>query len=186
MPFQRAAPASVSGRPWLPGRRGGRATALACAVLLLTACSPSSPQQFLPEPAKLQSAVDCSTATGWEPVSTAPASVLKGSIPDGFVTVEVVRCTPDPVTQAVTEDHLAGNYAQLLAALAEPTERGPGNCADYGEILPAIWLVNAQGQAVNIQWPMDSCSHSKPATFTALSALTVAKSRSVPMQEPVP
>lgn len=166
-----------------------RLVAAACSFLLLTACSPSSPpspEQYLPEPAQLQSAVDCSTATGWEVSSTAPATVLKGSIPDGFVTVEVVRCTPEPLTGHVTEDHLAGNYAPLLAALAEPSDRGgPGACADYGEILPAVWLINAAGQAVNLQWPMDSCNHSKPATFTALSALTVTESSTIPMQEPV-
>ncbi len=48
-----------------------RATAVALsatmALLGLTSCSsPLATQTYLPEPAVLQSAVDCSTANGWE------------------------------------------------------------------------------------------------------------------------
>ncbi len=161
--------------------------ALATGALTLTSCSsPLTTEQYLPEPAALRSAVDCSTATGWEPPGTAPASLLKGSIPAGFVTAEVVRCTlPDIADGQVQEEHLGGDYAPLLAALAVSSERGPASCLDYGEILPAIWLVNASGQAVNIQWPMDSCQHSLPETAKALNGLTVISTRNVPLQESV-
>ncbi|MEV8180460.1 hypothetical protein [Specibacter sp. NPDC078692] len=124
-----------------------RAAAVMVAALLVSGCSSSSqqtsppPQTYLPEPATLQDAVDCSTSTGWEPAATTPA------------------------------------------ALAVPSERGgPMSCLDYGEILPGIWLINAAGQAVNVQWPMDSCDHYKPGTASALAALTVVSSTPVPKE----
>lgn len=158
------------------------ALGLAAALLLLTSCSSiGSPKQYLPEPAALQSAVDCSIANGEQAPSPVPAPATRGRVPDGFVPVEVVTCTPDSIVGTVTQAHLSGDYAPLLDALAKPSERGgPASCLDYGEILPAIWLVNAAGQAVNVQWPMDSCGHSLPGTIEALRALTVTESKSIP------
>lgn len=156
-----------------------RAAAVMVAALLVS----PPPQTYLPEPATLQDAVDCSTSTGWEPAATTPAALLKGRVPDGFIPVDVVRCSIDSATTDVTEDHLSGDYTPLLAALAVPSERGgPMSCLDYGEILPGIWLINAAGQAVNVQWPMDSCDHSKPDTASALAALTVLSSTPVPKE----
>lgn len=92
-----------------------RAAAVMVAALLVSGCSSSSqqtsppPQTYLPEPATLQDAVDCSTSTGWEPAATTPA-------------------------------------------------------------------------AFNVQWPMDSCDHSKPDTASALAALTVLSSTPVPKE----
>ena len=176
---------TVSGRLSWPTRRWLQAAAWAGTLLLLAACSsPSSPEQYLPEPAVLQSAVDCSRATGWEPATAEAAGLLKGRVPDGFVPVHVVTCTPDSIIGTVTQARLSGDYAPLLAALANPSDRGgPASCLDYGEILPAIWLVNSAGQAVIIQWPMDSCSHSLPGTIEALRALTVTESKTIPSKD---
>ncbi|AIY03926.1 MULTISPECIES: hypothetical protein [Arthrobacter] len=169
-------------------RRRVAALVLAAGALLLTSCtSPDvSPEQYLPEPAALQPAVDCSTATGWEATSTGPAALLKGRVPDGFVTAEVVRCMLESMNNKLSEDHLTGDYAPLLAALAESSERGPASCLDYGEILPSIWLINAAGQAINIQWPLDSCDHSKPGTAAALVTLTVTRTEPVPAKDAAP
>ena len=179
---------TVSGRLSWPTRRWLQAAAWAGTLLLLAACSsPSSPEQYLPEPAVLQSAVDCSTATGEEAPGPAPVAAEKGRVPDGFVPVDVVTCMPDSIIGTVTQAHLSGDYAPLLAALAKPSERGgPASCLDYGEILPAIWLVNSAGQAVIIQWPMDSCNHSLPGTIDALRALTVTESQTIPSQDAAP
>ena len=157
----------------------------AAGVLLLASCSsPASPEQYLPEPATPQAAVDCSTATGWEASSTEPAARLKGSVPDGFVPVEVVTCTLDPATMTATEEWLSGDFGPLLAALATPSERGgPASCLDYAEILPAIWLVNAEGKAIDVQWPMDSCDHSLPGTAAALAALTAGPAKTLPAKD---
>lgn len=167
-----------------PTRRWLQAAACAGTLLLLAACSSpsssSSPEHYLPESAALQSAVDCSAATGNEAPGPAPVAASKGRVPDGFEPLEVVRCTPDSIIATVTQAHLSGDYAPLLAALAKPSEReGPASCLDYGEILPAIWLVNSAGQAVIVQWPMDSCNHSLPGTSEALRALTVTDSITV-------
>ncbi|MET4002505.1 hypothetical protein ABIB48_001221 [Arthrobacter sp. UYCu511] len=163
--------------------------ALGFFALVLGGCSAvgASPLEYTPEPAAIQPAVDCSTAGWWEPEAASPSSLHKGSIPEGFTTVGVVRCTSDPISGVVEEDHLSGDFAPLLAALAQPSERGgPVSCLDYAELPPAIWLVNAEGQAVNIQWPLDSCEHTKPDTAKALQALTVSESRSVPSPEAAP
>lgn len=164
-------------------RHGAAALVFAAAgAVLLASCS--SPRQYFPEPAALQSAVDCSTATGWEASSTEPAALLKGRVPDGFLPVDVVSCTPGELRGEVLQEHLTGDYAPLLAALAKPSERG-GNvsCLDYGEILPTIWLVNSDGQAVTAQWPMDNCSHSLPGTAAALKALTATESETIYTQD---
>lgn len=161
--------------------------ALGFFALVLGGCSAvgASPIKYTPEPAKIQSAVDCSTAGWWEP--EAASSLHKGSIPEGFIAVGVVRCTSDPGSRVVAQDQLSGDFAPLLAALAQPSERGgPVSCLDYAELPPAIWLLNAAGQAVNIQWPLDSCEHTLPDTAKALQALTVSHSRSVPSPEAAP
>lgn len=85
---------------------------------------------------------------------------------------------------AVTEEQLTGGLGPLLAALATPSERGgPGSCLDYGEILPALWLVNAQGKAINVQWPMDSCGNSPPGNAAALAALTATTEKTLPAKD---
>lgn len=163
----------------------GCAAAVMIASVLLAGCrsSPTQPQTYLPEPATLQAAVDCSTSTRWEPAATTPAALLKGRVQDGFVPLVVVPCAIDAASSEVRQEQLSGDYAPLLAALAAPSERGgPKNCLDYGETLPGIWLINAAGQAVNTQWPMDSCDHSKPETAKALATLTVTSSTPVPKE----
>lgn len=91
-------------------KQGAACLALRAAAVMVAALLVSPPPQtYLPEPATLQDAVDCSTSTGWEPAATTPA-------------------------------------------------------------------------AFNVQWPMDSCDHSKPDTASALAALTVLSSTPVPKE----
>lgn len=175
-------------------RLGPRLVLAVTGTLLLASCTspmspmppvyPASPEQYLPDPAALASAVDCSTTTSGEPPATDPAAPLKGRVPDGFVPVDVVTCTLGPVSPTVILTHLSGDYAPLVAALAQPSERGgPANCLDYGEALPDIWLIDTTGQTVNIQWPMDSCGHSLPGTAAALAALTVTSTEPRPTKD---
>lgn len=170
-----------------------RVVAAAVVLPLLAGCNPQT--QYRPGPAVLQSAVDCSTATGMMANPSAPGASQKGRVPDGFVPVDVVRCTWElPVLSAhattspdavVREDHLSGDYGPLLAVLAGPSDRGGRvSCLDYAEILPELWLVDAAGAAVNVAWPVDSCGFSKPGTAAALETLTVASSTTVPAKEP--
>lgn len=173
---------TTSHRPIGSALRVLRLMALACALLLIASCSsPYSPEQYLPKPATLQSAVDCSTATGWEGTSTEPATLLKGRVPDGFMPVEVISCTPDLTAGTVSEEHLSGDFTPLLEALAMPSERGGSrNCLDYADVPPELWLMNAQGQTINVTWPLDNCEHLNPATALTLSTLTMTKTMPVP------
>lgn len=156
-------------------------------VILLAGCGSSlgGSIAYLPEPAVLQPAAICSTT--WPESAGAQATATsKGRVPDGFVPVDVVRCTPDFATGTVSEDHLSGDYAPLLEALAVPSERGGSrSCLDYADVAPELWLVNANGQAINVTWPLDNCEHLKPATAKALDALALRESRTVSQTDSV-
>ncbi|MDJ0313760.1 hypothetical protein [Arthrobacter sp. H35-D1] len=166
--------------------------AATAAVLLLTACTP----HYQPEPAALQDTVDCSTAVGWNTDAPNPALQQKGRVPKGFIPVDAVLCTWSQQVSAstattaakaiVTREHLAGDYTAgdytaLLAALAEPSDRAHNvSCLDYAELVPELWLVNAAGKAINVQWPLDGCENSKPDTAKALAGLTVTETTILP------
>ncbi|WP_146233419.1 hypothetical protein [Arthrobacter psychrolactophilus] len=165
----------VSGRRISPQAAVG----LMSALLILTSCSsPSAAEQYLPEAASLQSAVVCSPTQGLGNPSTGAAADKKGRVPDGFIPVDAVRCVPDTKGAVVSEERLSGDYAPLLKALAIPSERGGEmNCLDYADTPLELWLINAQGQAINVTWPTDNCEHLMPATATALEALSVRESK---------
>lgn len=177
------------GRPVGPG---AALLPLTVAAVMLSACDPVT--HYRAEPAALQDVVDCSVATGMISVPSGPDAPLKGRVPDGFVPVDAVRCIwelPAVSGQATTSpraiirvEHLTGDYTALLAALAQPSDRGgSANCIDIAEILPEVWLVNAAGGAVHVQWPLDSCEKSKPATATALAKLTVTETTTIEARE---
>lgn len=152
-----------------------------------TAATPAL-NHYTPAPAALQDKVDCLAPSAWRSDSgaTSPASKLMGSVPEGFAPAEVVRCrrdvrqTPDPSGKAgwiVAQEQLTGDYTALLAALAQPGDRQDGfACTADAEILPGLWLVNADGKAVHVVWPLDACNKArgKPDTAKALEALTVS------------
>lgn len=114
-----------------------------------------------------------------------------GSVPDGFVPVDVVLCQPPETKVAgdgttrnttVSEEHLSGDYRPLLAALAEPSDRQNGmSCTDQGETLPELWLVDVRGRTIHVKWPLNACSRSKPEVRKALAQLTVGKTVAHPV-----
>lgn len=181
-------------------RRGSKllgALALTGVVaLLLGACTSGAgtdtpttaqPTHYTPAPAALQDRVDCLAPSERRSGSgaTSPESKLMGSVPEGFVPVEVVRCLPDyvqppgPSSKAgpvIAKEQLTGDYTALLAALAQPSDRQDGvACRADAEILPGLWLVNAADKAVHVVWPVDACgkARGKPDTAKALDMLTV-------------
>lgn len=187
------------------------------AALLLGACAtgldPGAPStatrqpgstppltHYTPAPAALQDRVDCLAPSQWRPGTdgTSPAPALMGSVPAGFTPVEVVRCrressqSPDSsgkVGWILVQEQLTGSYTELLAALAQPSDRQVGiACTADVEILPGLWLVNAAGQAIHVAWPLDACNKArgKPDTAKALAGLTVASTTKVPAPEPGP
>lgn len=194
--------AARPGQLWV--RRSIAATAAALLLLLLlTACTSQDqpgPAHYQPGPAAVQDSAHCSTAVDAESAPSEQAAQGRGRVPEGFVTVDAVLCTwsqgassPTATTAVkpiVTKEHLSGDYTALLRALAEPSDRAQNvSCLDYAELVPELWLVNASGKAINVQWSLDGCEHSKPDTARALAALTVTKSttlpgKATPMQAP--
>ncbi|WP_425863507.1 hypothetical protein [Arthrobacter sp. TWP1-1] len=172
--------------------------ALVLGALVLGGCSmsPGKVSHYTPAPAALQEKVDCLAPPEWNDGSEAslPASDVRGSVPEGFVPVLVVRCQQDFLEQAgvhtrvVRQEQLDGDYSALLAALTQPSDRANGDlaCTADAEVLPALWLVNADGQAIHVVWPLDACSKArgKPDTATALEALTVAEATIITVPTP--
>ncbi|MCU6479486.1 hypothetical protein [Arthrobacter sp. A2-55] len=168
---------------------------MAALALCLSGCNASAPgiTHSTPAPAALQAKADCLATTYWnEPLMTAPAAVADkmGSVPQDFVPEDVVTCSPgprifrqvstEPAWASILEQHYSGNYSPLLAALAQQSDRqGGGSCLSVGETIPDLWLVDAAGRAVHIQWPRDSCGLTKPGVRQALAALKPTSSKSI-------
>lgn len=143
------------------------------------------------EPADLVDAVDC-TATDaladaelGEPSGTPPPAA--GGVPEGFVPVEVIRCDAfmlgtledeEGLWSAVTEERLAGNIDALVDALAEPSDGSIPNqaCTADMELVPDLWLVDAQGRAMRAAWPTNSCGKTKPGARTMVGGMQVVES----------
>ncbi|MGO4384749.1 hypothetical protein [Specibacter sp. RAF43] len=156
--------------------------------------TPGPPVHYTPGPAALQAGVDCLASSMALPARDIPQPEvldLMGSVPEGFVPVDVVECSlhvgapagtsaPTPVAPTIVERHFVGNYAPLLAALAQQSERRDGVvCEASLELIPDLWLVNAAGKAVHVQWPLDACNKSKPETAKALAGLQPGATRSL-------
>jgi hypothetical protein len=179
---------------WFSGGRrsiyGLRVAAL-LAVVTLTACGqlPGDGSQPPREPADWADAVDCTAADPLvEPEEQADAPALAaGGVPEGFVPVEAVRCDTfmmatledeEGLWSAVTEERLAGNIDALVDALAEPSDPPRANqaCTADMELVPDLWLVDAQGQAMRAAWPTNSCGKTKPGVREALDGMDVVES----------
>ncbi|PYI65639.1 hypothetical protein CVV68_17330 [Arthrobacter livingstonensis] len=152
--------------------------------------SPGILTHYTPNPAALQDSANCPANASWLLHGDQPAAAVKdlmGSVPAGFVPVAVVECNrgpvptsagASPVQPTIVEDHLSGDYAPLLAALAVSSDRQDGvNCTAQLEVTPDLWLVNAAGKAVHVIWPTDACTFSKPGVAKALAALHVASTQ---------
>ena len=171
----------------------------ACLALVLGGCTIYAGRvtHYSPAPAVVQSNVDCvrSIDESWPngPESPPPSPALAGSVPAGFMPEKVFICRPSGVSangadmRLVQQEELAGDFTALLAALAEPSDRGEANvaCPAMMELSLGLWLVNAAGDAVQITWPTDTCgmTFGKPATQKAIDALTVVDTRVIQVPE---
>ena len=162
--------------------------ALAVGSLALTGCTVFTGKvtHYTPEPATVQDKVDCllSMDNSWpNGPETPPVSTLMGSVPEGFVPDKVFVCRPGEETvngkstRLVQQEERVGDFTALLAALAVPSDRGEANvaCPAMMELRLGLWLVNAAGDAVQVQWPTDTCGMTlgKPDTQKAIDALNV-------------
>ena len=174
-------------------------------MLGLAGCGlmPGGATHYLPEPAVVLDSYDCNVAVPGAGAADLkdPASFARGSVPEGFATVGVVRCRqdfklpsgppavgPSPKSDpgyVIVEDHLSGDFKPLLVALAEPSDRENGGvCPAMAEIIPDLWLLNAAGKAVHVQWPVDGCGFTKTGVMEALADLAVTSSTTLHI--PVP
>lgn len=172
---------------------------LACLALLssaaLSGCTIHTGKvtQYYPEPAAVQPKVDCllSVHGSWPngPETPPAPSPLMGSAPKGFVPEKVFLCRPGAAdgngVQTISQGELSGDFTALLAALAEPSDKGEANvvCPAMMELRPGLWLVNAAGDAVQVKWPTDTCdmTFGKPDTQKAIDALQIADIKVLPV-----
>lgn len=173
---------------------GGSTSAAAVLLLMcvLAGCGQQLGNPAGPRPvAELADAVDCTSMEhifDSEAQPTTPAAApppAAGSVPEGFVPVEVIRCgaaletieDQDGLWRAVTQERLAGDLDALVAALTEPSD-GPGwnqVCTADMELVPDLWLLAADGKAMRAAWPTDSCGKTKPGVHGVLAEMDVVE-----------
>ncbi|MEN1975595.1 hypothetical protein [Cellulomonas olei] len=86
---------------------------------------------------------------------------------------------PSPAAVAVTEVELAGDLGPLLAQLARPSRvAGPDQvCAAVWLPQPQVYLVDAGGRAVRVQWPSDECGVLLDGVTSPLAVLRTVGTR---------
>lgn len=156
--------------------------------------APDGITHYSPPAATVVASMDCEPSAGTE--SPSGPVLPAGSVPAGFVPVQLVECFPAvPTVDAdgkvtawtVKELRFTGDFSQVLAALALPSESQEGvACLAPAELLPSLWLVNAEGQGANVVWPLDVCSMAKPELTEALQGLTLSETKTWTVQGPAP
>lgn len=115
-----------------------------------------------------------------------PAVLEERTDPDqpGEPATPAAPATPVPVT--VTEVELRGDLAPLLADLARPSRTPSADqaCPAMMEYQPQVYLVDALGRAVRVQWPTDECRFLLAGVTDALTGLDEA--RRTPRTLPTP
>lgn len=110
-----------------------------------------------------------------------PDAPEPGRVPVGFTPATAVRCDlmasiddAEGRWSGVTAVTLAGDLTALLAALSEPDdEHWLGPCTADAELVPPLWLVDANGLAINAHYPRNGCGKTKPGVRDALAGLNV-------------
>lgn len=110
-----------------------------------------------------------------------PDAPQPGRVPVGFTPTMAVRCDlmasiedAEGRWSGVTAVTLAGDLTALLVALSEPDDGSwPGPCTADAELVPPLWLVDANGRAINAHYPRNGCGKTKPGVRDALAGLNV-------------
>ncbi|WP_155856133.1 hypothetical protein [Cellulomonas sp. URHD0024] len=183
--------------------RWARWTALMAlpAALVVSSCS-SAPADPVPT-AVVAPVADCMSPDVLDDLGLVPAaaedaqriptaSAAPGRVPDDFVPVSVVVCTPDGSLHdaagtwlALTASHREGDLEPLVAALRKPSARREGTCssAQVAAAAPsALWLVDALGRALRPTWPTDHCGVPSSKVSKALAKLEETDSVKYPVR----
>jgi hypothetical protein len=172
----------------------------AALVMGLASCSTPGPVTDTPA-AVVAPAADCLSArvladlglvAAGESAETGtphPDAPEAGRVPDGFQAAGVVVCTPGGTLHdssgtwmALTVSWREGDLDPLVAALRRPSAPRGGTCSTAAVAPPALWLVDALGQAVRPVWPTDRCGAPQPAVLAALDALVETDSEQYPVR----
>ena len=142
------------------GTRGALIGCCALALALtLSACgSQHPPAEVVPPPAAFGAAL-------------CDPDVSAGRVPDGFAPVTAYLCedemlAPAPGAGAAlpspSEGPLTGDLDPLLAALAASSDPPwPGPCTADMMIVPQVWLVDADDNAIRVAPPVTGCGKPK-------------------------
>jgi hypothetical protein len=169
-------------------------------VLGLAACSSPAPAQDAPT-AVVAATADCLSAqvlADLELVTAAEAdedstpradAPEAGRVPDDFLPVSVVVCTPGGTLHdssgtwvALTATRREGDLDPLVVALRRPSAERGGTCSTASVVPPALWLVDALGRAIRPLWPTDRCGSPQAAVTEALDALDETDSEQYPVR----
>jgi hypothetical protein len=172
------------------------------AVLLLSLSACGAPEQAQGEPTAVVAAnADCLSAQVLADLELASADEPDrsgtpradapdaGRVPDDFLPVSVVVCTPGGTLRdsagtwsALTMSRLEGDLDPLVVALRRPSARRGGTCSTASVGAPALWLVDALGRAIRPVWPTDRCGSPQAAVATALDELEETDSEQYPVR----
>ncbi|TSD46436.1 hypothetical protein FFI94_009860 [Rhodococcus sp. KBS0724] len=105
-----------------------------------------------------------------------------GTIPNDFHPTSAVVCefmeyTADHGYAVVRQTSRIGNLTAVVEELDRPSAKRPwfGECPTAATIpTPVVWLVNAEGNAVRVAFPVDGmCGNPLPDAYRAIMNLTV-------------
>jgi hypothetical protein len=166
----------------------GRAVGgLVAAALLTAACGTATGTG-----SGLGSAGDGQAPVGRPGSAHCPISLPEGSVPAGFATAWVLRCSEAvrPVSGNGrwwfdVEERTDSGLGPLLAALRRPDEAMPPGtvCSGIGVGETPVALVDAAGRVVHPRMPRNSCGHPQQQVLDALAALRFRETRATPRQQ---
>jgi hypothetical protein len=180
-------------RRW--SRAGFIAGGAVLAALALGGCAQSLPAAPIAPDAQPASEVDCRTEGTWwgpdAPDTPDPAVPVPGRVPAGFEPVAALRCvvdlspgvvnetTPEPVMRV---QRLEGDLGPLLDALAQADDPVPPDimCTADMELVPPLWLEDADGAVIPVHYPRDACGKTKPAVRDAVERLDLVSTTDAP------
>jgi len=175
-------------------------------ALALGGCAKALPAAPIAPDAQVSGAVDCRTeGTWWGPdVPETPdtAMPVPGRVPAGFGPVAVLRCvldlSPGLVDEGTSEagasepgapepvmrvQRFEGDLDPLLGALEEADDPVPPDimCTADMELVPPLWLEDADGAVIPVHYPRDACGKTKPAVRDAVERLDLVATTNAPV-----
>ena len=162
---------------------------LGAAAVLLAACG--TPQRGEPPVGEVIDSADC-LASNLRYLAGAPLlpavgahgpAPLPGTLPEGFRPTRATLCHLEDGDggAAVVEELRAGDLRPVIDAFALRSQPPGGSCDRGFEAIPELFLVEADGRAVRMAWPLDRCGTVRAEARTAIASLAVLADRRTPL-----